>query len=111
MAIVQTVDQHSFIVAFHEMGRGDQFSVTALRWIFDYLEEYSESTGEPVELDVIGICCEMAEMSYNEAIETYRIDVSGCETDDDKREAVIDHVGYHSTVIGYDDDSIVFVSF
>ena len=29
--------------------------------MYDYLEEYSESTGEEVELDIIALCCD-----YNE---------------------------------------------
>ena len=56
MAIVQTLDKHSFIDAFMASSRKDQFSYEALGAIFDYLEEYSDSTGEPVELDIIAIC-------------------------------------------------------
>lgn len=111
MAIVQTVTFQDFRDAFRSMDRMENFSRNGQQWIFDYLEEYSESTGEPVELDVIAICCEFVEMSYDEAIDQYRIDVSECEDEDDKREVVIDHIGYHSTVVGYDDDSIVFVQF
>jgi hypothetical protein len=29
--------------------------------LFDYLEEYEDSTGEELELDVIAICCEFTE--------------------------------------------------
>lgn len=111
MAIVQTVNFHAFRSAFYDMGRKDQYSPEALEMIFDYLEEYSDSTGEPVELDVIGICCEMSEMTYTEAAEAYNIDVSDCEDDEELREAILDHIGYHSTVVGYNDDVIVFVAF
>lgn len=111
MAIVQTVDYRDFRAAFEAYGRKDQYSPEALRMIFDYLEEYSDSTGEPVELDVIGICCEISEMTYTEAADAYRIEVSDCEDDEELKEAVVDHIGYHSSVVGYNDDIIVFVAF
>lgn len=41
--------------------RKEQFSYQAMRALFDYLEEYEESTGEKVEFDPIAICCEYSE--------------------------------------------------
>jgi len=49
---------------FHDAFQGDranQFSYTGLNALFDYFNEYEESTGEEVELDVIGICCDFTE--------------------------------------------------
>ena len=51
---------------FARMGRKDQFSYDALGVLFDYLTDYEESTGEPLELDVIMLCCEWSEMSEDE---------------------------------------------
>ena len=62
-----TVTEHDFVEAFKRMGRGGQFSRDALLTIFEYLEELEDSTGEELELDVIGICCDFTE--YEDALE------------------------------------------
>lgn len=41
--------------------RPEQFTYEGLGAIFDYFEEVEEETGEPIELDVIAICCDFAE--------------------------------------------------
>tara|TARA_R110001599_G_scaffold140255_1_gene320233 strand:- start:1014 stop:1316 length:303 start_codon:yes stop_codon:yes gene_type:complete len=57
----QTINFYNFSDAFRKAGRADQFTYEGQRAIFDYLEEYEDSTGEEVELDVIAICCEYME--------------------------------------------------
>ena len=84
MAIVQTLSKSSFIEAFKQSSRKDQFSYEALEAIFDYLEEYSDSTGEPVEFDIVGICCDWSEMTWQDVAMSYGVDLSQC-TDDDER--------------------------
>jgi hypothetical protein len=44
-----------------KMGRGDQFSYEGLIALFDYLEMLEDDIGEPIELDVISLCCEYSE--------------------------------------------------
>ena len=41
--------------------RKENFSYRGLEALFNYLEEYEESTGDEIELDVIGLCCEYTE--------------------------------------------------
>ena len=66
------VTQYSFVDAFRLCGRESQFTVPARRALFEYLEEYENSTGEELTLDPIGICCEWAEYpSALAAAETY----------------------------------------
>jgi len=55
--ITKTLTSNDFHDAFNAM-RPDQFSYEALEALFNYFEEYSEDTGAPYELDVIGVCCE-----------------------------------------------------
>ena len=61
--IVTTVTSNDFHDAFNAM-RPDQFSCIALEAMFDFFEEYSEDSIYPLELDVIGICCDWVE--YND---------------------------------------------
>ena len=56
----QTVNMYDFERAFKNFDR-DNFSYEGLKALFEYLEEYEDSTGEELELDVIGLCCEYAE--------------------------------------------------
>lgn len=39
----------------------NNFSYEGLRALYDYLEEYEESTGEVIEFDPIALCCEWSE--------------------------------------------------
>jgi len=56
----QTIYFEAFCNSFGETYK-DNFSYDAKKAIFDYLEEYEESTGTPIELDPIAICCEWSE--------------------------------------------------
>jgi hypothetical protein len=59
--MINTINKYEFRDAFHKMGRGDQFSYEGLIALFDYLEMFEDDIGEPIELDVIAICCEYTE--------------------------------------------------
>ena len=62
-----TITSSLFADAFSHMGRENNFSREALEALFNYLEEYEQDTGEDLELDVIGLCCEFTE--YETAVE------------------------------------------
>ena len=82
----QTVNSYQFVDSFRNAGRESQFSRSALFALFEYLEEYESSTGEEIELDPIGICCEWAE--YDTALDAakeYDFEPEG-DADDDQRE-------------------------
>lgn len=61
-----TVSFSDFANAFERKGRGDQFSRAGLRALFDYLEQSEEDLDMPLELDVIALCCEYAEVEADE---------------------------------------------
>ena len=50
-----------FVDGFHEAGRGNHFSHEGLELLFQHLEEIEESTGEEIEFDPVGLCCEFGE--------------------------------------------------
>lgn len=106
------VNLSDFRDAFRSAGRKDQFSYDGLRVVFDYLEEYEESTGEPVELDVVAICCDYAEMTPEEIIEAYSIPYDASEDDeDDLWDTVRDYLDDHTSIVGETDETIVFAQF
>ena len=91
--MITTINENDFIQAFKTMGRDGQFSHEALQELFKYYEEYENSTGETVELDVIAICCEWAEYQ------------SQCEMKDDYDMSIkggVDEIKEKTTVIEFD---------
>lgn len=113
MTIVQTIDSvYQFRDAFQKMDRLSNFSYNGLEVLFDYLEEYSECTGEPVELDVIALCCEYSEDSVDDIIDNYRIDVSEADGDEDEiKEIVREYLDDNTSVCGKTSDGFVYAVF
>lgn len=96
--IYQTINNASqFRDAFHQAGRGNQFSYEALGLIFDYLED----CGSDVELDVIAICCEFVEEDWKDIVSYYSIrGFDACEDEDSKISAVIKHLQDNTAFVG-----------
>lgn len=114
MAIVQTLSKSSFIDAFTHSSRKDQFSYEALGAIFDYLEEYSDSTGEPVEFDIVGICCDWAESHWSDIARDYSIDLNDFandEEDDNRIKAVDEYLWDNTTAYELSEGSFVYQQF
>jgi hypothetical protein len=81
--IVDTITSvYQFRDAFAQANRQTQFSYEGLEVLFDYLEELSDSIGEPYELDVIALCCDYAEASAADIAKAYDIDLDGTDPDD-----------------------------
>lgn len=59
--MVKTISMYDFERAFVDMNRANNFSYEGKKALFEYLEELEESTGTPLELDVIALCCEYSE--------------------------------------------------
>ena len=101
----QTVNLSAFMDAFHAYKRYDQFGYTALRILFDYLEDMEQDTSEEIELDVISLCCDYSVDSVADIASNYDIDLSECEDDDAKRDVVMDYLQDETQVCGeYDGD-------
>lgn len=98
----QTINESDFHAEFHRMARSDQYTYEARQLIFNHLQDYEEQTGEEIELDVVGICCEICEEFPREIAENYSIDISDIDPEDDKAiaESVEDYLNYQTTVIG-----------
>ena len=112
MAIVHTYTQDSFVSDFKRSSRADQFSIEALEAIYDYLDELSDCSGEPVEFDPVGICCDFAECHYTDIARDYNVDLSECETDEERIESVRDFIENETwTYVLADGVTIVYVQF
>jgi hypothetical protein len=59
-AMITTVNLYDFREAFR-IYHANNFSYDGLAALFGYLEDLEEDTGEPMELDVIALCCDYTE--------------------------------------------------
>ena len=114
MAIVMTIDKHDFADAFKRYNRQDQFSPEGLEVLFDYLDNLSEDTEEPIELDVVALCCEYYESSVEDIVRDYNIDctIDGEPMDEEEiKETVREYLEYKTSVCGEVSGGFVYAAF
>lgn len=92
-----TINLFDFQRAFLEL-RPDNFTREALELLYEYFEEFEESTGDDLELDVIGICCEFSEDTIEDVIAaySYKVDVNN----DDIKGQVLDFLADKGALVG-----------
>ena len=100
-----TVDRATFLNQFKAFGREDNFSRWALNELFDYFEQCEADCGEEMEMDVIAICCDYNEYSFDEIRNEYL----DCKEMTD--EEIIEHLNDHTQVVAHDDENVIFAAF
>lgn len=109
--IIETVTESAFRDAFQRMGRTSQFSYEALGLLFDYLDQLSDDTGEPLEMDVIAICCDYSEMTAQEVRDAYGLETPEDEDEAEEADDVRDYLNENTFIAGETSDSFVFAQF
>ena len=105
-----TVNFSEFRDSFQQI-RPDNFSYEGLRHLFSWLEQYEEDTGEEMELDVIAICCDFSEDTFQNIADQYDFDLSKYETDEEKQEAVADYLSDQGVYVGEAGECIIYRNF
>ena len=103
--MIQTINEYDFKDAFRNGQYKNNFSYEGLGALFEYLEEYEDSTGEQVELDIIALCCEYSEYEdLEEYLKDYGTDINkkDYDDDDDFKDAVIEEIQDKTTFIKID---------
>ena len=73
------------------------------------LEEYEEDTGEELDFDVIALCCDFSEMTAQEVIDNYGLNI---EDDGNQLNNAIDWINDQTWYVGKTDkDTIIFRQF
>lgn len=104
--IVKTFNENDFINEFKAYNRMDNFSYKGLRILFESLEQTAIDCGINIEMDVIALCCEYSEDSITDIIDNYDIDMTDCDSDDEKIETVEYYLQDNTFVCGqYEDDN------
>lgn len=98
--IYSIVTESDFQDAFRRMGRADQFSYAALAALYRHLGEMAEDLGYPIELDIIGLCCEWSEwIGIGELAEAYNVPLGPDEDPDEVEAEIIAEIEEVHTVI------------
>ena len=117
MALVMTIDTaYELQTEFNRYDRSENFTPAGVRVLFDYLEEISEGSGEDSKLDIIELCCEYSEDSFEDIAANYRIDLTdrAGETIEDNEEIkriVLDHLNNNTVVCGVTSTTAVYAAF
>lgn len=108
-----------FCDRFRDMNRDNNFSYEGKKALFDYLEALEEDTDTEIELDIIALCCEYSEYEdMEEFLKDYsntliKTDRDDFEKDDEEgyKEALLEELEEHTTVIKIDDDKFIIQCF
>jgi hypothetical protein len=92
--------------AFRQADRQDQFSYEALNMLYEYFEDCDPD----MELDVIAICCEYNEDTFEGIAANYEVDLTGVDKTDIPQ-AVMDFLCDNTTVVGETATGFVYLSF
>lgn len=118
--LVQRVNPSDLYHMACRMDRGEQFGYNGWKAIGEYLEGLSDDIGEPIEIDIVEICCEYSKAdSVGEWWHGYyhgqytTIDPNEwAESDDDaKLELIRDYLEYNTSVVCCEDDCIIWMAF
>jgi len=104
--IYTTIDSASQLRdMFRRYDRLENFSYEGTQILFDYLDEM----GVDVELDVIAICCDYCEMTLDDIVMNYSLDVpDNC---DDLRSVIRDYLENETVILGETSTGFVFACF
>jgi hypothetical protein len=107
-----TVYLNEFRNYFNQI-RPDNFTYEGLEVLYDYLLGYEDSTGEEIDLDVIALCCDYCESTYEQIAKDYGIGEGEDLQPEDIPQAVIDYLNDNTTIVGELEDgkTIIYQNF
>lgn len=102
----QTISRYAFHDSFMKM-RPSNFTSEALDALFDYFEQYEDDSGYEMEFDVISICCDYMQSTFEEVMDDYKLDD---DNDEGAQVVATRYLEESTTVVAVLDDTIVFCS-
>lgn len=84
-----TINKQDFIQAFRAI-RPDNFSYEGLCELYEMLSDWEFESGQPIELDVIALCCEYEEETAEELANYYNIPIDSDKFDGDALQTVME---------------------
>ena len=100
----QRVNKYEFEEAFRDAGRfggdNDNFSYEALHLLFEHFEEYEDGAGEEMELDPIAICCDFAEMTKEDLVSSFDLELNALNSEDEDDEEILEYLQENTSFVG-----------
>jgi len=104
----QRLSLYDFERAIHDHYRWSNFaSYDFVKALYDYLEDMEEQTGQPYELDVIALCCDLSVMSADEIVSDCGLDIG----DADPIEYVRGHLADNTSIVAEIEGDFMFFNF
>ena len=103
--LIKKVTFNDFIEEFKNYGREEAFTYQGKKALYDYLNELSESIEEPIELDIISICCNFTEY---EDLDQFNNDYSYSIGEDIED---IEEIQQYTTVIPVNEEGFIIQDF
>lgn len=105
----ETINLSQFIDAFNI--RKENFSYNGLNALYDYLTNLEEDLNEEIELDVIALCCEYSELTYEEYLDSYDVfsedEIKEYKEEETLKEKTREHIQNNTTFIEIDEESFI----
>ena len=117
MALVMTIDTACELQAeFTRYARSENFTPAGVRALFDHLEELSEGSGEDIKLDIIGLCCDYSEDTFEDIAANYNIDLTDhdgetIKDDEEIKRIVLEYLNENTVVCGVTGTTAVYAVF
>lgn len=104
------VTESMFHDAFKRYGREANFSYEGRSALLRWLEEYEEASGKETELDVIALCCDFAEDTFENIASENDIDIEGMDEAELQAET-LQYLEENTTVVWHDDERVLYENF
>lgn len=100
--IIYTLDKSEFVNLFNQYNRSTDFTRASREALFDYYDELSDDIDEPFEADIIAICCDWCEYTYEDLLADYSEQMGIAEDEAWEEGDGVDGLREHTTVIEVD---------
>jgi hypothetical protein len=106
--MIKTISLFDFREAFKQCGRENQFSYDALEVLFDHLEGLEFDLSEQIELDVVALCCEYSEETWQEIANNYLLHDTSFDDEGNHEKKVIAYLEDEGVFVGTTHTSIIY---
>tara|TARA_B100001094_G_C18037295_1_gene723196 strand:+ start:720 stop:1049 length:330 start_codon:yes stop_codon:yes gene_type:complete len=104
----QSITRSGFAHLFEEYNRKENFSYNGRLALFDYLEELEGDTGEQIECDIIGFCCDFSEYeTAEECAKEYNLWCLGPDSYEEREEYALEQLRDRTSVIKFEGGIII----
>mgnify|MGYP000424491670 FL=1 len=104
----ESITRYGFAHLFEEYNRKENFTYNGRLALFDYMEELEKDTGEQMECDIIGFCCDFSEYeTVEECAKEYSLWSSEPDSYEEREEYALEELRDRTSVIEFEGGIII----